>query len=428
MKKTGSGFSGTTLLSFLLGMVCLVFISGCEQEGTKTSQTEEPKATIDKLLSVSPAEEMKTAGVDSEDVRLAQIEARERALSALQDSLASREIELNRLRAQLDDKLKISLLTDDEAREFQKRLAESDRLLALNGGAKEDCVLLPQATAGECFAKVVVPPQYKTVTDRVLKRQAAERIEVIPAKYEKVQEKTLVAGEVQKLEVIPATFGFEEETLMVKPAVKKLTEIPARYETVTEKVLVSAARTEWRKGHGPVQKIDQATGEIMCLVEVPAQYKTVSKQVLKSPATTQEVEVPAVYKTIKKRVMKTPPTTRTVTIPAQYKTIEVTRMVRPPTEKRVVIPEEWQTVSKKELVSAGRIEWRSILCETNITRDRIGDLQRALVKAGYDPGPIDGLIGSQTMEAVNAFQKANGLPVDQYLNVATVKALGVSPR
>ena len=37
--------------------------------------------------------------------------------------------------------------------------------------------------------------------------------------------------------------------------------------------------------------------------------------------------------------------------------------------------------------------------------------QRALLAAGYDPGPIDGVIREQTMRAVNAYQAAKGLPV-----------------
>jgi len=50
-----------------------------------------------------------------------------------------------------------------------------------------------------------------------------------------------------------------------------------------------------------------------------------------------------------------------------------------------------------------------------------------LAAAGYDPGPVDGVIRAQTMRAVNEYQVAKGLPVDAYLNVATVKSLGVSP-
>jgi peptidoglycan hydrolase-like protein with peptidoglycan-binding domain len=55
------------------------------------------------------------------------------------------------------------------------------------------------------------------------------------------------------------------------------------------------------------------------------------------------------------------------------------------------------------------------------------DIQRALKAAGFDPGPIDGKIKKKTMQAVNQYQESKGLPVDPYLNIETVKALGVSP-
>jgi len=63
-----------------------------------------------------------------------------------------------------------------------------------------------------------------------------------------------------------------------------------------------------------------------------------------------------------------------------------------------------------------------------MTRDRITAIQSALQKAGHNPGSIDGVIGGDTMRAVNAFQRQKGLPVDKYLNIATVRALGVSPQ
>ena len=61
-------------------------------------------------------------------------------------------------------------------------------------------------------------------------------------------------------------------------------------------------------------------------------------------------------------------------------------------------------------------------------RDRSVDLQRASQHAGHDIGPrgVDGEIGKQTIEAVYAFQRANNLPVDRYINLQTLKALGVS--
>ena len=40
-------------------------------------------------------------------------------------------------------------------------------------------------------------------------------------------------------------------------------------------------------------------------------------------------------------------------------------------------------------------------------------------------GTIDGIIGEQTIQAMNAFQRSRGLPVDRYLNIQTVRALGI---
>lgn len=40
------------------------------------------------------------------------------------------------------------------------------------------------------------------------------------------------------------------------------------------------------------------------------------------------------------------------------------------------------------------------------------DVQRALVRAGFNPGPVDGRIGSQTKKAIKAFQRRNNLHAD----------------
>ena len=219
-----------------------------------------------------------------------------------------------------------------------------------------------------------------------------------------------------------------DEKVLVEPAKTKIINIPAVYETVSEKILVKPAHVSWKKGTGPIQRIDQATGEIMCLVETPAEYKTVTRKMLKTPATTKSVETPAVYKTVKRRVMSKPPTTRVVEIPAKYGTVKVTKLVQPAQEKRIDIPAEYKTVTKQQAIGESHMEWKPILCETNMTQSRISDIQAALIKKGFDPGPADGVIGSKTMAAVNQYQKKNGLLVSKYLTLSTLKSLGVSPR
>jgi peptidoglycan hydrolase-like protein with peptidoglycan-binding domain len=50
-------------------------------------------------------------------------------------------------------------------------------------------------------------------------------------------------------------------------------------------------------------------------------------------------------------------------------------------------------------------------------------MQKALVKAGYDPGKIDGQFGPQTKSALRQFQKAHGLEADGMVGLKTFRAL-----
>lgn len=294
--------------------------------------------------------------------------------------------------------------------------------------AAGDGLLPPYAKPGECYARIFIPAQFKTVTEQKLKKGAEEKVDLIPAKYGTVTERVLVEEESERLEVIPATYKTVTERVLVKPEGKKLVSVPAKYETQSERVMVKEGYTTWKKGTGPIQRIDESTGEIMCLVEVPPEYKTITKRVMVTPPTTTEVMIPAEYSTVTKRVVDRPATTRTVKIPAKYKTVTVTKMTQPPQERRSTIPETYQTVTKTVKVSEGRMEWREILCDTNMTRGKVTQIQQALATKGYNPGPIDGVIGWETMRAVNAFQKKAGLPVSRYVTVKTAEALGVNPR
>lgn len=295
---------------------------------------------------------------------------------------------------------------------------------AQNAPASDKELFPPNAKPGECYARVFVPPTYKTETARVLRREASERIETTPAKYEMVEERVEVQGPSESVEVVPATYEWVEERVMVRPAMSRTEVVPPVYETVSERVIDTPAHTVWKKGRGPLERIDHATGEIMCLVEVPATYKTVKKRVLKTPSSTRAVEVPAEYKTVKKRMMKTPPQTKVVKIPPKYKTLKVRRLTTPAQTRSIPVPAEYQWVSKQVKVTEGKMAWRPVLCETNTTTQAVESLQRALQKAGYNPGGIDGVIGSKTRSALEAYQRAKGLPVGG-LTLDTLKSLGV---
>lgn len=57
----------------------------------------------------------------------------------------------------------------------------------------------------------------------------------------------------------------------------------------------------------------------------------------------------------------------------------------------------------------------------------VADIQRALLARGYDPGPIDGDAGKQTIAALQAFQKASGLVPDGIAGKLTIAALSAEP-
>lgn len=52
-------------------------------------------------------------------------------------------------------------------------------------------------------------------------------------------------------------------------------------------------------------------------------------------------------------------------------------------------------------------------------------VQQRLEELGYNPGPIDGVFGSQTADAVRQFQQDQGLDADGIIGPATLAALGL---
>lgn len=114
----------------------------------------------------------------------------------------------------------------------------------------------------------------------------------------------------------------------------------------------------------------------------------------------------------------------TVVYPAEYKTVAVVKPIEQP--KGSDLPVLYQSVTEKVKVTDEQMRWEEILCEDSVTECRAIEIQRALSRGGYNPGPIDGVIGQQTMAAVNAFQKDFKLTVANYLTMETVRALNAN--
>ena len=86
-----------------------------------------------------------------------------------------------------------------------------------------------------------------------------------------------------------------------------------------------------------------------------------------------------------------------------------------------------RSVTKRVLVNDGHMEWSAILCETNTQPNTVRSIQRALQTAGQNPGPTDGVMGQQTLDALRSFQSSKGL-AQGGLTFETLKALGIRIR
>ena len=320
--------------------------------------------------------------------------------------------------------------TLQEERAARSRLEQERESMASTSSATTTTaagmdMLPPNAKAGECYARVFTAPKYETETLTVLKKDASERIEIIPAKYAMQEERVLVKEASERIEVVPAKYGWTTEQVLISPASEKIVEVPAKYKTEYEKVLDKPEQTIWKKGSGPITKIDSGTGEIMCLVTIPASYKTISKRVLVTPATTKSTTIPAKYKTVKRRIVEKPASTRTVTIPAEYKMVKGRKLAEPSKTVRIPVKAEYGTMTKRIMVSEGKMEWAPVLCKTNMNQKVGLRIQDSLKAAGYNPGPIDGVIGSQTMAATKAYQRSKGLRTGG-LTMETLNSLGIN--
>jgi len=290
----------------------------------------------------------------------------------------------------------------------------------------------PAAEPGSCYARVLIPETYEIQTEQVLDTPEHTEARIVPAEYETIVQRVLVKEQALTYTVVQPVYEIETEQLLVMPEQTETVVIPAQYETFTEKVLVRPSYVTWKPGTGlygrsqsAEDNITLATGELLCRVEVPAQYDTVTRKRLISPERVETKVIPASYRTVERKVLQAPARVVEEIVPAEYEEIEVQRLVTPERQETLVIPATYKTVEKRTVTGGGTVEWREVLCDSNATKEKIAEVQRALASKGYKVG-ADGVFGPATLTAMEDWQKKNGLPMG-YLTISTVESLGVSP-
>lgn len=308
------------------------------------------------------------------------------------------------------------------------------------------------AEVGSCFVEYFTDAQYRTESVRVLVKEATQAIKVVPARFATAEERVVIKEASSEVVDVPAVYRTVSESVLVEPArsvwqencgvveqvanatgdVMCLVEVPARYETLTKTVLDKPASTK--------------------TINIPAEYKTVQVQRLVSPAAEERIDVPAKYTTVERQVKVADPTffwlakgeqadeaamatgreiclterpgekvevvrevvsspavASVIEVPAEVESVDVQRLETQASERRIKIPARTKTVTSQIEVAPAKVEWKQVLCEVNMTRDIITQLQEALKREGYDPGPVDGFVGQGTLRAIEQYQTAEGI-------------------
>jgi hypothetical protein len=102
-------------------------------------------------------------------------------------------------------------------------------------------------TTGETLCLVEVPPEYKTVTKRVLKAPARTEKVKKPAEYKTVKKQVVETPPTTKTTKIPAEYTTVQVQRLVEPAKEVRTPIPEEYEAIAKTVKTGDARVEWRQ-------------------------------------------------------------------------------------------------------------------------------------------------------------------------------------
>lgn len=286
----------------------------------------------------------------------------------------------------------------------------------------------PGAAPGQCYARVLVPASYRAVPVEIVTQEASTRIEVSEPSFRTETATVVTHDGYTRYEVVQPTFRTEAQTVVTRPAHERLVATQPTFGTRAETVVIREPRLVWRRGANlsGVRRLDPNTGEIYCLIEEAAITQTVTRRVQTAPGGVQRVSVPAQTRTVARTVLATPGSVREVHVPQQSTAIPVQVLDAPAASREIAVPEQRGTINRQELVSGERYEWVQVACDNTASgRASISSAQRALAQRGLYRGPIDGIAGPMTREAVRRFQAGERLPGNGELTGETLRRLGL---
>jgi peptidoglycan hydrolase-like protein with peptidoglycan-binding domain len=286
----------------------------------------------------------------------------------------------------------------------------------------------PDGRPGECFARVMVPAQYDTVTEQIVVDEGGARIQVTPPQFAAQTQQYLVREAGVRYEVRQPVYRTVTEQVMVRPGHQVLQVVPGEYRNVTEQVQISEPRLAWKPGtslasRAGVRVTQTHQGEVYCLVEEPGETQSVSRRVQVRPEQVRAVNVPAMYQTVTREVMVDPGGVREVPVPPRYGNLTIQQLVRPAGQTSQPIPQRMGQVSRRVQVSAESFRWVKVLCETNATPAAISEVQTLLHDQGYFQGQVTGRVDRGTETAIAQYQQRMNIPHGGFLSLQTIDSL-----
>ena len=282
---------------------------------------------------------------------------------------------------------------------------EEERRVMVQGPVRHD-----GGSAGEA-SRLDLPAVYRGFPRAVVEREATLTRVVEPAVVETLEVERLLVDASVLREPQPATYA-DLDASVPEGEGEYFWLVGGGTDARTPPLLAAlpegeaSGTTRRRAGARPAASDDPAagarpTGRRLCRREMPPETLAYERVVVREPARVERTLRPE--KSVRRSV-------RTRLADARAERIE-----RPAVVERV---------ERRVQARPARLERRPVLCESEVRPALVRRLQRALARAGFAPGPADGVLGRGTTAAVADYQRERSLARGA-LTLETLRALGV---
>jgi hypothetical protein len=283
--------------------------------------------------------------------------------------------------------------------------------------------------ANQCWAQLTVPARTETQQLTITQKDGHEVHRPSPSITERQQRQITTRDAATHYRVVQPRYKAVQEQVKVSDEVRRLTVVPAVYKDEPQRIMVESARIDLRscKSKSQYSIGTHRTGQTQCAHEIPARYETVIQRVLVTPETVREDITPAKYQTVTRWVLEEDSKVIENTTPEQSRALNYTAVVQDARLDKQHVPPQIREIPVKAHVGLPTVALRQVVCENQITPPLIRQIQQRLQNSDTSAGPVDGLLGKRTLQAIEAYQTLHGLPGKGHLTHETLQHLGLWP-